>query len=66
MFEQVCTVEEVFTIKERLLSLGALGALMSGSGSAVFGVFSSYDQAQNAIAVLAEQYSSVYLTKPVR
>lgn len=66
VFEQVCTVEEVFTIKERLLSLGALGALMSGSGSAVFGVFSSYDQAQNAIAVLAEQYSSVYLTKPVR
>lgn len=35
-------------IKERLLDRGALFALMSGSGSAVFGVFDSPDSAEKA------------------
>lgn len=65
VFEQVCTVEEVFSVKERLISLGALGALMSGSGSAVFGVFACFDAAQRAVTVLKEEYGSVFLTKPI-
>ncbi len=35
-------------IKERLISLGATGSMMSGSGPTVFGIFSSYDSAEAA------------------
>lgn len=37
---------DVHTLKGHLLVLGALGACMSGSGSAVFGIFSTPEQAQ--------------------
>jgi 4-diphosphocytidyl-2-C-methyl-D-erythritol kinase len=35
-------------LKDRLIKAGALGALMSGSGSSVFGVFESEEQARKA------------------
>ena len=38
----------IATIKERLLSCGALGALMSGSGPTVFGLFSDSAKAEKA------------------
>ncbi|MBW1958867.1 MAG: 4-(cytidine 5'-diphospho)-2-C-methyl-D-erythritol kinase [Deltaproteobacteria bacterium] len=44
----------IFTVKEALLRHGALGALMSGSGSTVFGLFSDSDKALKAKNVLAE------------
>lgn len=39
-------------IKQRLLQLGARGALMSGSGATLFGVFDTLNQAQRAASVL--------------
>jgi len=39
-------------IKEELIERGAQGSLMSGSGSTVFGIFSSEDEAQEAYAQL--------------
>lgn len=39
---------EIFLIKKRLLSAGALGSLMSGSGPTVFGIFDSHEQAKRA------------------
>lgn len=39
-------------IKERLRSLGAAGALMSGSGPTVFGIFEQEDEARQAVADL--------------
>ncbi|MBW2321465.1 MAG: 4-(cytidine 5'-diphospho)-2-C-methyl-D-erythritol kinase [Deltaproteobacteria bacterium] len=44
----------IFTVKEALLRHGALGALMSGSGSTVFGLFSDSDKASKAKNVLAK------------
>ena len=44
----------IFTAKEALLKHGALGALMSGSGSTVFGLFSDSDKAMKAYRALAE------------
>lgn len=41
-------VPEIQVLKEKLLSLGALGACMSGSGSAVFGLFAGYNEAASA------------------
>ena len=43
------------SIKIRLMEAGAEGALMSGSGPSVFGVFSSFDQAKKARKSLISQ-----------
>ena len=45
--------------KERLLSLGATDALMSGSGAAVFGVFPSIADAQKAAAAISDDAFAV-------
>ncbi len=41
-------------LKDRMLELGALGAMMSGSGPSVFGIFDSYEHAEHAAAALGE------------
>jgi 4-diphosphocytidyl-2-C-methyl-D-erythritol kinase len=50
--EEVAFVKcpKIKTIKERLKKAGAVGALMSGSGSAVFGIFGEHGGAQEASA----------------
>ncbi|WP_394708577.1 4-(cytidine 5'-diphospho)-2-C-methyl-D-erythritol kinase [uncultured Desulfuromusa sp.] len=45
----------IAAIKQRLLAEGALGALMSGSGSTVFGVFDDFEAAHRAGHVLAAE-----------
>jgi len=54
--ELVTTVlhPEILQIKQKLMDLNANGALMSGSGPAVFGVFTESDKARFAYDVLAE------------
>lgn len=47
---------EVKSIKETLLKNGALFALMSGSGSTVYGIFESVDIAKVAIASFPKSY----------
>jgi 4-diphosphocytidyl-2-C-methyl-D-erythritol kinase len=37
------------TLKKRLIEAGALGALMSGSGSSVFGIFENEEQAKKTL-----------------
>ncbi|MCD8356907.1 MAG: 4-(cytidine 5'-diphospho)-2-C-methyl-D-erythritol kinase [Clostridia bacterium] len=41
---------------------GALGAIMSGSGPSVFGLFDDRAAAENAKALLAESYAETFLT----
>ena len=67
VFEEVLPEEyqEVFTIKRRLLELGALNAAMSGSGPTVFGIFRQQETAERAAEVLRETYAQTYLAKPV-
>lgn len=45
-------VRTIFNLKKKLLEAGALGALLSGSGSAVFGLFDSKKAATRAAAFL--------------
>ncbi|MDP2647376.1 MAG: 4-(cytidine 5'-diphospho)-2-C-methyl-D-erythritol kinase [Desulfobacterales bacterium] len=47
------TCPDILTAKQALLSVGARGALMSGSGSAVFGLFTGKDQAARAYRSLS-------------
>jgi 4-diphosphocytidyl-2-C-methyl-D-erythritol kinase len=52
-------------IKEELLADGASGALMSGSGPTVFGLFDTEQDARNSLAKFADRYGkNVFLTKP--
>jgi 4-diphosphocytidyl-2-C-methyl-D-erythritol kinase len=44
---------ELTVVKRRLIELGALGSLMSGSGSSVFGLFRNRGAARNAADALA-------------
>ncbi len=44
---------EIGMLKEKLLSLGAIGALMSGSGPTVFGLFDNTDTAKSAKQTLS-------------
>lgn len=56
------TVDE---IKSSLIEWGALGAVMSGSGPTVFGLFEEEAQAQKAADVLKEQYNDVFVCRPI-
>jgi 4-diphosphocytidyl-2-C-methyl-D-erythritol kinase len=52
---------EIALLKQRLIQLGALNALMSGSGPSVFGIFTDQKQAQQACEILQQDYREVYL-----
>ncbi|MEG0019358.1 MAG: 4-(cytidine 5'-diphospho)-2-C-methyl-D-erythritol kinase, partial [Oscillospiraceae bacterium] len=52
-------------IKEKLLELGALGSLMTGSGSAVFGLFDDEKKAEAAVMYFRGQVKSAFLARPV-
>ena len=55
---------EIHRLKAELLSAGALGAVMTGTGSAVFGVFDCPDAAQRAYEALRGVYKECWRTKP--
>ncbi len=52
-------------IKSQLLSLGALGSVMTGSGAAVFGIFDDENTAIKAQNKLKGLYKSVFIAQPV-
>lgn len=65
-FEQVLELPEINEIKRMMRSAKALGASMSGSGSAVYGVFLEEKKAQKCVNILKEKYNKVFLTRPVK
>lgn len=56
---------EIFAIKNRLLALGARNACMSGSGSAVYGLFTQEDEAKAAAAELQKAYPQTWFAESV-
>ncbi len=58
-------VPEISDIKGLLLENGALTAAMTGSGSAVFGIFDNLSDAAKAKDVLSKSYSDAFLATPV-
>lgn len=68
VFEDVLTDRrgaEISEIKNELISGGALGAAMSGTGPTVFGIFEDIEKAKNVFFGLKERYPDTYLTRPV-
>lgn len=63
-FEEVLNLSEINEVKSIMYKSKALGAAMSGSGSAVFGVFRNERKAQKCADKLKEIYSKVYLAVP--
>jgi 4-diphosphocytidyl-2-C-methyl-D-erythritol kinase len=63
IFEDVSPYSaETARAKERLLELGALGAVMTGTGSAVFGVFGDNAAARAAYDAARRDYEGCYVT----
>mgnify|MGYP002626488361 CR=1 FL=1 len=55
---------DILSIKSRLLDLGAIGAAMTGTGSAVFGLFDDEAAAESAFRELSGRYRECCLTRP--
>lgn len=52
---------EIGTIKSRLIEMGALNALMSGSGPSVFAIFPDKEKAFGAYQAFKNEYQEVFL-----
>ena len=64
-FEEVAGIDEIDDIKYLMESCGALGACMTGSGSAVFGIFDNKDEADECYDHLTTRYGEVFVVEPV-
>lgn len=66
VFEPVSAPERIRPVKELLLQAGAQGALMTGSGSAVFGLFYDPGRAQlGKEKMMAKGFDAVWVCAPV-
>jgi 4-diphosphocytidyl-2C-methyl-D-erythritol kinase len=64
-FERVLNLADVNRIKEKMVYAGALGSCMTGSGSAVFGIFADKGKALACRELLGKEYADVFLCEPV-
>lgn len=64
VLEPATNLKEIVSLKEQMNSCGALGTAMSGSGSAVFGIFESRTLAKRCMRKLYETAESIFLTHP--
>lgn len=62
--EECSGAKDTAAIKELLRQYGALTALMTGSGSAVFGVFRDEASAQEAANAAQKRWKQVYVARP--
>lgn len=65
-FEEVLCLDEINSIKSQMYKCKARGAAMSGSGSAVFGLFLTKRAADKCAEVLKATYNDVFVTEPVK
>lgn len=62
-FDETMRLRQVLEIKGLMSSAGALGAMMTGSGSAVYGIFDR-EQNANSCAQLLESSGEVFVVRP--
>jgi 4-diphosphocytidyl-2-C-methyl-D-erythritol kinase len=65
VFEEAVCINSVKKMKDLMLEFGALGASMTGSGPAVFGIFESKLKAKKCFKAFEEDYLDVFLATPV-
>lgn len=64
VFEEALALPEVGAIRQVMRDHGTLGCCMSGSGSAVFGLFEEETGARRCMAALKRDYAEVFLCRP--
>lgn len=64
-FEEISGVGEIESIKTAMKSFGALGACLTGSGSAVFGLFEEKGKADKCKDALSHIYNDVFVARPI-
>ena len=65
-FEAVMQIDEITNIKKIMIKNKALGACMSGSGSAVFGIFLDEKKAERCMEAMSAQYDKLYICEPLK
>lgn len=64
-FEAVMQLSEITDIKKMMVKNKALGACMSGSGSAVFGIFLQEKKALKCKDIMSESFDKLFLCAPI-
>ena len=64
-FDDALQIPEVQNIKEALLRAGAENAVMTGSGSAVFGIFKDIETAEKAASILDKSMGEIFTAAPI-
>lgn len=64
-FEDVANSLEIFSLKDKMRNLGATGSLMTGSGSAVFGIFDNFNLAQECCEFMRKDYEKSFICEPI-
>lgn len=64
-FEEVLSLDVINKIKSTMYASKALGTAMSGSGSAVFGIFLTEKKAKACADILSKEYKEVFALTPV-
>lgn len=65
-FSDLLLLPEVDAIRQRMLRDGAAGSCMTGSGSAVYGLFADEDAAEQCRQGLLPSYPETFLCRPIR
>ncbi len=63
IFENVIDDSKIENIKNDIKKVGAINSLMTGSGSCVYGIFKSKEEAKKAYKILKEKYQEIYICK---
>ncbi len=63
-FEELTDEPELPEIKQKMMECGALGALMTGSGSVIFSIFDDEEKAQHCRDQLRAVSDSIYVFRP--
>ena len=66
VFQDVYQNQEVDNLCSEFKDIGAIGACMTGSGSAVFAIFDSYNKAKFALDIIKNKYPSAFLARPCK
>lgn len=64
VFEEALALPETMAIQQVMRDYGTLGSRMTGSGSAVFGLFDSEETARRCTAALRRDYDQVFQCRP--
>ncbi len=64
VFQEAMAIDQTQSIAAQMTQEGALGACMSGSGSALFGIFKTEQQALVCARRLHQQFDAVFVCRP--